>query len=131
MTECPAARVKTANSRMLAEHQSCARGADRFRPHDFVSKLVLQHPVLMNPGFVCKRICADDGLVGRHGDPDNRRQRVAGRHEGGRMNPGAMRQRIAPHFDGHHNLFERRVAGTLADAVDRALDLARARLHRR
>ena len=40
-----------------------------------------------------------------------------------------MRQRIGAHFERHHDLFERRVAGALADAVDRALDLPRAGLH--
>ena len=43
---------------------------------------------------------------------------------------GAMGQRVGAHFQRHHDLFERRVAGALADAVDGALDLARARLHR-
>ena len=43
---------------------------------------------------------------------------------------GGVRQPIAPHVQRHHDLFERRVAGTLADAVDRALDLARAGLDR-
>ena len=42
-----------------------------------------------------------------------------------------VRQPIAPHAKCHHQLFERRVAGALADAVDRALDLARAALDRR
>ena len=47
-----------------------------------------------------------------------------------RVDAGAMRQRIGAHLQRHHDLFERRVAGALADAVDRALDLARAGLHR-
>ena len=45
--------------------------------------------------------------------------------------PVVERQAIAAHVQRHHDLFERGVAGALADAVDRALDLPRAALHRR
>ena len=46
-----------------------------------------------------------------------------------RANAGVEREPIAAHVQRHDDLFERGVAGTLADAVDRALDLARAGLH--
>ena len=39
-------------------------------------------------------------------------------------------ERVAADLERHHDLFERGVAGALADAVDGALDLARAGLHR-
>ena len=41
---------------------------------------------------------------------------------------GVVRQAILPDAQRHHDLFERRVAGALADAVDRALDLPHAAL---
>ena len=44
---------------------------------------------------------------------------------------GVVRQAVGPDAQRHHDLFERRVAGALADAVDRALDLAHAALDRR
>ena len=40
-------------------------------------------------------------------------------------------RRSGRHPDGHDDLLERRVAGPLADAVDRALDLPRAGAQRR
>ena len=45
--------------------------------------------------------------------------------------PVVERQPIGPHARRHDDLFERRVAGALADAVDRALDLPRAGADRR
>ena len=45
--------------------------------------------------------------------------------------PVVERQAIGAHLRGHHDFFERRVAGALADAVDRALDLPRAGGQRR
>ena len=37
-----------------------------------------------------------------------------------------IRHAVAPDVEGHHDFFERGVAGAFADPVDRALDLARA-----
>ena len=39
---------------------------------------------------------------------------------------GVERQRVGAHARRHHDFLERRVAGALADAVDRALHLTRA-----
>ena len=128
MAEGAAARVEAAQARVLAEHQPGAGGADRFGPHDFVGQLVLEHAVLVNAGFVRERIGADNRLVGRHRDADDRRQRVAGRHEALRVDAGAMGQGVGAHLQRHHDFFERGIAGALADAVDGAFDLARARL---
>ena len=43
---------------------------------------------------------------------------------------GLKRQPVAARLERHHDLFERRVARAFADAVDGALDLPRAGLHR-
>ena len=48
-----------------------------------------------------------------------------------RVDAGRERQPIRAHARRHDDFFERRVAGALADAVDRALDLARAAADRR
>ena len=45
-----------------------------------------------------------------------------------RVDAGLVGQHVAARPDRHHDLFERRVAGALADAVDGALDLPRAAL---
>ena len=43
--------------------------------------------------------------------------------------PVAERQHVVAHLHRHHDFFQRGIAGALADAVDGAFDLARARLH--
>ena len=61
---------------MLSENDFAFRHADGSRRHDFISNGVLQHPVLMDAGFVRERIVSDDRLVGlnRHaGDFTQRR----------------------------------------------------------
>ena len=42
---------------------------------------------------------------------------------------GPERQHVVAHAHRHHDLFQRGIAGALADAVDGAFDLPRARLH--
>ena len=46
-----------------------------------------------------------------------------------RVDVGVVGQHVAARLDRHHDLFQRGVAGALAEAVDRALDLARAADH--
>jgi hypothetical protein len=60
---------------------------------------VLQHPVLVDAGFVREGVGADDGLVWRHRDADDRRQRVTGRHERLRVDARTVRQRIGANFE--------------------------------
>jgi hypothetical protein len=47
---------------VFAEHQVLPDIPDIFRSHDFVSGTILQHTVLMNAGFVSKRILARQSL---------------------------------------------------------------------
>ena len=60
-----------------------------------------------------------------------RRQQLAGREQMLGDDAGFKRQPIAARIHRHDDLFQRGIAGTLADAVDGALDLPRAGLHRR
>ena len=105
---------------MPAEHQLLGLLADVLRPHDLVRARVLQDAVLVNAGFVGERVASDDGLVGLHGLVGEPREQLARLEEPGRLDPGLERQPILPHAHRHHDLFERRVAGPLADAVDGA-----------
>ena len=67
--------------------------------------------------------------TGSLGEP---RQQLAGLEEQRRRrSPVVYGSRSLPHAQRHHDLFERGVAGALADAVDRALDLPHAALNRR
>ena len=68
-------------------------------------------------------VLTDDGLVELHGKTGHRRDIAAGAGDVLGMQPGGVGQMIAPHFQGHDDLFEGGVAGPLADAVDRHFDL--------
>ena len=57
-----------------------------------------------------------------------RGQQLAGGVEMLGVDAGFVREAVAAGLDGHDDLFERSVAGALADAVDGALDLPRAGL---
>jgi hypothetical protein len=84
----------------------------------------------MDARLVGERIGTDDRLVrldrktGDRADQARRLGDVLG------DDPGLIRQQIVAGAQRHHDLFHGRVAGALADAVDGALDLARARLDR-
>ena len=114
---------------VFAQHQPAALQPDVLRRHDFVRHGVLQHAVLMDTGFVRKRIAADDGLVGLHFDVNDRRQQPAGRNDLPRIDAGLGIIYIAPRANGHHHLLQRRIAGPLADAVHRAFHLICAVFH--
>ena len=83
--------------------------------------------MLVDAGFVGERIAADDGLVGLGKDSRHVREQLAGAEQLGGVHAAAERHRVRAHPPRHHDLFQRRVAGALADPVDRALDLTGAR----
>ncbi len=117
---------------MAAEHQpGRGRLADVFRFHDLVGPCIFQHAVLMNPRLVREGIAADDRLVGLHRFTGHVRQQLARLEQLWRLNGRVVRQTVLTHAQRHHQFFERRVAGTLADAVDRAFNLPHAALNRR
>ena len=121
-----AAALHGVAARVLAEDERRLRHADFFRPHDLVGPAILQHAVLVDAGFVRERIAADDRLVGLHVLAGERAEQLAGGKDLARVDGRVERQAVGAHAGRHHDLFERRVAGALADAVDRALDLPRA-----
>ena len=82
------------------------------------------------PGLVRERVPADDGLVHLHALTGQ-----TGHHLARRINllvhdADRVREPVAADVKRHHDLFERGIARTLADAVDRALHLTRTALHR-
>src|SRR4051812_21546332 len=54
-------------TRVAAEHELVRVLPDVSRPHDLVGPSVLQHPVLVNAGFVREGVAADDRLVRLYG----------------------------------------------------------------
>jgi hypothetical protein len=82
----------------------------------------------VDAGLVLERVAAHDGLVGLHAvagqarDHPRRAGDLLGVDAGGEADVGLTRAQQ------HHDLLQRRVARALAEPVDRALDLPRARL---
>ena len=112
---------------VLAEHEVGARQAHVLGPHDLVGRVVLEHAVLVDARLVREGVLADDGLVARDRHAGDARR--AGGWSGYRrcvsMPVCSAEERLA-RLERHHDLLERAVARALADAVDGALDLARA-----
>ena len=75
------------------------------------------------PALVGERIAADDRLVVLHRERGRRRHQLGGAVEHLGVDADLIGQHVAPRLDGHHHLFERGVAGPLADAVDGAFHL--------
>src|SRR5690606_20274833 len=96
----------------------------RFGRHDFVGLGVFEHTVLMDARFVGKRIGADDGLVYLHACAGDVLHQFAGADDVGGVDAALEREHVGAGFDRHDDFFQRRVAGTFADAVDGAFDLA-------
>ena len=113
---------------VLAHHQVRAALPDVLGPHDLVGAGVLQHAVLVDAALVGEGVLADDRLVELHRKAGDRRDVAAGAGDVLGVDAGAEGQAVAAHLQRHDDLFERGVAGPLADAVDRHLDLARAAL---
>src|SRR6185295_14951111 len=114
---------------VLAEHQAAARQPDFLRTHDLVRGMVLEHAVLMDAGFVRERVFAYYRLVARHRHARDVRDETRSRVEAGGLHVRAHVEERVARAQRHHDFLERTVARALADAVDRALDLARAGDH--
>ena len=114
---------------VLAEDQLALREPDLLRPHDLVGLAVLEHAVLVDAGLVREGVLADDRLVPLHVQAGDLRDEPARRVEPLGLDAGARPEDVLARPERHHDLLERGVAGALADAVDRALDLPRALHH--
>src|ERR1700685_3771583 len=80
----------------------------------------------MDSGFVREGVIADNRLVRRHRLSDDLREQARGRIDLARFDAGAYLHQVLARLERHHDLFHRGIAGTLADSVDGAFDLARA-----
>src|SRR6266566_417087 len=112
-------------TRMLAQDEFVCRNSHRLRSHDFIAQRIADYAVLVNPGFVRKRIAPDNCLVRLYAEADNLREQLTGRVDFAGIYAGFKRQAISAHAHGHHNLFQRSVSSALANTVDGAFDLPR------
>ncbi len=85
---------------------------------------MLEDAVLVDAGLVREGVLADHCLVVLHREGGDRRDELGGAHQHGRLDAGGVGQHVAAGADGHDDLFQRGVAGALAQPVDGALDLA-------
>src|SRR5207249_11308318 len=56
--------------RMLTKYKFIGWHAHGFRRHDFVAQWITDHPVLMDAGFVRKRVAPNDGFIWLHTKPN-------------------------------------------------------------
>ena len=83
----------------------------------------------MDSRFVGEGICAHDRLVRLHHEAGHRRDQARGAHDVLGLDAGLVAHEVVARAQRHDDLFHRGVAGTLAEPVDGALHLPRARLH--
>src|SRR5581483_7274023 len=117
--------VERVAARVLAQHDTVGFHADRLGRHDFVGDPVLEYAVLMDARLVREGVLADDGLVRLHQHARDVGERLAGTEQLFSYDAVLEGHQILAHAHRHDDLFERGVAGALADAVDRAFDLPR------
>ena len=108
---------------VLAQDQVGLGDADLLGTHDLVGRALLEHAVLVDARLVGEGVAADDRLVALDGQAGDRRDHPADRVEPLGLDAGGQAVVVGPGLQRHDDLFERGVAGALADAVDRALDL--------
>ena len=86
--------------------------------------------MLVDAGFVCEGVGADDRLVARRRGIGDLRQRAARGHDLGRVDVSGDAVSVGARAQRHYCILERAIARAFADAVHRAFDLARAGANR-
>ena len=109
---------------VLAQHERVALEPDLDRVHDLVGGAVAQHAVLVDAALVRERARAHDRLVRLHGVAGRHRDQARRAHDLLDVQVVLLAERLAARAHDHRDLLERAVAGALADAVHRDLDLA-------
>src|SRR6266404_9295397 len=107
---------------MLAQDQLGSRSSDGFRGHDLVAKRIAHHSMLMYAGLVGEGVASDDGFIGLCLKADHFAERLTCRIEILTENVCLVWHLICTNTKRHDDFFQRRIAGTLANAVDGAFD---------
>ncbi|EEF93541.1 hypothetical protein CATMIT_01827, partial [Catenibacterium mitsuokai DSM 15897] len=122
--------VQRGAAAVAAHHHLRLGPAHVFGRHDLVGAAVLEHAVLVDARLVRERVLPDHRLVALDHHAGDAREQARGRHQPAGVDAGAGVVVSVAHAQRHHQFFQRAVAGALADAVDGALDLARAAFDR-
>src|ERR1044072_4948135 len=117
-------------ARVFAQHDVVRGHADRLGRHDFVAEGIREQAVLMYARLVREGVAADNGLVRLYAEADYLREELARRVKLFCLHTARGGQGVWPRAYTPHHLFARGVACALADAVDCAFDLTRARVER-
>jgi hypothetical protein len=123
------ARAEGIAAGQFAQGQLVGAPAHILGTHDFVGLTVLEHAILVDAGLVRKRIGAHDGLVGLHRVTGDAGHQLGSRHDLGGVDARVAGKNIAPRLHRHYHLLQAGIAGTLAQAVNGALHLARTVQH--
>ena len=123
-------RAQRVPAAVLAQHDVVVGEADVGRRHDLERGRVAEHAGLVDAALVGEGVAAHDGLVALDRVAGQRAHQAARAGDLPGVHPGLAVEVLAARADGHDDLFERGVAGALADAVDGALHLRGAGAHR-
>ena len=92
---------------------------------------MFEHAILMDTRFVRESIGADDGLVRLHRETGDARYQARSRDDLRGIDARVAAKKILARTHRHHHFFQGSIAGTFAQAIDGAFDLARAVEHGR
>src|SRR5690606_11438743 len=123
-SQFPHPHAECVSAAVLAEDEVRLAEADLFRAHDLVGGTVLQHAMLVYAGLMRKRVLTNHRLVARDVHPGDPGHQPRSGIEAGGIHAGTKVKELGTGRERHHHFLERAVAGTFADSVDRALDLA-------
>jgi hypothetical protein len=105
------------------EHNAGFVCADFFGVNDLVGGSVFQEAVLVNTGGMGESVGADDGFIGLNGHPHRIGYEAAEGVQLFGVDIG-IKSELFVLFDDHDYFFERSIAGSFSESIDRAFDLA-------
>src|SRR5215208_2915484 len=112
---------------MFAQDKLRLVNADILWTHDLIGRLVLQHPILMNTGFMSECIRADDRFVGLDDDARVVANEFADSGNLWSFDTGLQIENRSASLQRHDHLFEGGVSGTLTDPINGNFRLSSAR----
>src|SRR5690606_29463543 len=96
------------------------------RAHDLVCARIGEHAVLVDAGLVRERVDADNGLVAHYRRAGEGAEQAASGDQFRGVDSRVHAVEVAARLERHDDLFQRAIAGSLANTIDGDFDLARA-----